>query len=114
MSPEIKQLCEEESLKKFENAIREESEYLVSLTKRHFWNSLVLAGFFFWMVGYTIFSSDPQKIIIGTLFGMVMLASLERFFLQKSIKLKVSKLATFSAIIEFLKNVKKNECTSNR
>jgi hypothetical protein len=114
MNPEIKQLCKDDSIKKFEDAVLEESESLIALTKKHFWNSVILIGFFLWMVLYALLAAQPQKLILAILAGTLLLASFERIYIQRKIKSGASKLATFSAIIEFLKNVKKNESTSSR
>jgi hypothetical protein len=114
MDTEIKQLCKEDSIRKFEDAVQEESESLVALTKKHFWNSIILIGFFLWLLLYAIFATHPQKLILAVLAGTLLIASFERIYIQRKIKFGASKLATFSAVIEFLKNIKKNESTSNR
>jgi hypothetical protein len=113
MNQELKHLCKEENIKKFEDAVFEESEVLVNLTKKHFWNDIILIGFFSYLFLYLLYSDNPQKPIIVVASIAVLLASFERFYIQRKIKSKVSKLATFSAIIEFLKNVK-HESTSSR
>lgn len=115
MSPEIKQLCERENIKKFEEAVQEESKVLISLSKKYFWNSLITVGFFSYFILYVLFSAQPQKVIIAISILTVLLASFERIYIQRKIKSKVTKLATFSAIIQFLKNINtKNESISNR
>lgn len=114
MSPEIKNLCKEENIKKIEEAVQEESGILISLSKRYFWNGLVMIFFFLHLLLYIFLTEQPQRIVMIISGSSLLLASFERLYIQRRIKLKVSKLATFSAIVEFLKNIKKNESISSR
>lgn len=100
-------------IEKFEEAVHRDSEEIVELSKRFFWNTLIVIGFTVWALFYSLSSSYPQKPMIWTSMLVILVASGERLYIQRKMKKTVYRISTFSMIIEFLKKVK-NENTCSR
>ncbi len=105
--------AKEKDLKKLEEAALRDSGEIVELSKRHFWNNLIIIGFTLYSILYAITVQHPRKEIVWVSMIAVLIASGERFYLQSKIKKRVVRLTTFSMIIEFIKKAK-NESTCNR
>jgi hypothetical protein len=108
-----KKIIRESDLEKLENAAQRDSATIVELSKRHFWNNLIIVGFSMYTVLYSIFSQYPRREMIFVAMLTILIASGERFYIQRKIKRKLVDLTTFSMIIEFLKR-RKNESSCNR
>ena len=100
-------------IEKFEEAVQKDSEEIVELSKRFFWNNVIVIGFTAWALIYTFTASYPQKITIWTSMLVILIASGERLYIQRKMKKTVYRISTLSMIIEFLKKVK-NESTCSR
>ena len=66
-------------LEKLEEAALRDSEEIAELSKRHFWNNLIIIGFTLYSVLYAVLSRDPRKEIVGLAMISVLVASGERF-----------------------------------
>ena len=100
-------------IEKFEEAVQRDSEEIVELSKRFFWNNIIVIGFTAWALLYTFTAVHPQRAMIWTSMLAILIASGERLYIQRKIKKTVYRLSTFSMIIEFLKKIK-NESTCSR
>jgi hypothetical protein len=100
-------------IEKFEEAVQRDSEEIVELSKRFFWNNIIVIGFTAWALLYTFTTVHPQRAMIWTSMLAILIASGERLYIQRKIKKTVYRLSTFSMIIEFLKKIK-NESTCSR
>lgn len=110
---DTKEIVKEKDLEKLEEAALRDSEEIAELSKRHFWNNLIIIGFALYSVLYSVFTQHPRKEIVGLAMISVLIASGERFYIQTKIKKRIVRLTTFSMIIEFIKKAK-NESTCNR
>lgn len=108
-----KKMIRESDLEKLEEAAQRGSEEIVELSKRHYWNNLIIIGFSLYAVLYSIFSVYPRREMIWVAMIAVLIASGERFYIQRKIKKKIVDLTTFSMIIDFLKR-RRNESSYNR
>ena len=102
----------EQVISKFEEAVQRDSEEIIRLTKRHFWNTFILIGFTLQPVAYCLMQNQPQRIVIWMGIIGALVASGERMYLQKRIKKTVIDLATCSMIIDFLKKHKNDSICS--
>jgi len=108
-----KEPIRESDLEKLEEAAQRGSEEIVELSKRHFWNNLIIIGFSLYAVLYSVFSDYPIREMIWVAMIAILIASGERFYIQRKIKRTLVDLTTFSMIINFLKK-RKNESSYNR
>jgi hypothetical protein len=106
-------LLKEVEIKKIEEAVHRDSEEIVALTKRFFWNNFIVIGFTAWALIYTLGTTNPQRLMIWTYMVAILIASGERLYIQRKIKKTTYRLTTFAMIIEFLKKIQ-NESTCSR
>ena len=100
-------------IKKIEEAVQRDSEEIVELTRRFFWNNFIVIGFTLWALIYVFGAENPQRLMIWTYMGAILVASGERLYIQRKIKKTAYRLTTFAMIIEFLKKIQ-NESTCSR
>jgi hypothetical protein len=97
----------EVDIQKFEDAVERDSEEVVLLSKRFFWNNVIVIGFMLYGLLYVLLTRYPQKAVIGTTIFAILVASAERLYIHNKIKKAVSRIAASAMIIEFLKKIKK-------
>lgn len=102
----------EQVISKFEEAVQRDSEEIIRLTKRHFWNAFILIGFSLQPLAYCMMTQQPQRLVIWMGILGALVASGERMYLQTRIKKTVINLATCSMIIDFLKKQKNDSICS--
>lgn len=105
-SEEIKktEFLQEDAISSIEKNIDEESKKIIQLSKRLFWNNLIIIFFMTYCLFYILLAEYIRKEIIIILIATIIIPSLERLWLHYRIKKKASKLAIFLTMIEILKN----------
>lgn len=97
----------ETDIRQFEDAVERDSEEVVNLSKRFYWNNIIVIGFMLYGLLYIMVTRYPQKGVIGATIFAILVASAERLYIHKKIKKAVSRIAAAAMIIEFLKKIKK-------
>lgn len=101
------------NIHKCEDVIERDSEEIIRMSKRLFWNNVAVIGFMLYGLLYIWLTENPHKIIIWLSLVALLIASSERLYIHKKIKKAVCRLTTFSMIIDYLKKTK-NENTRSR
>ena len=97
----------EVDIQKFEDAVERDSDEVIILSKRFYWNNVIVIGFMGYGLLYILLTKLPQKEIIGVTIFSILIASAERLYIHNKIKKAVSRIAASAMIIEFLKKIKK-------
>jgi len=102
----------EVDIHKFEDAIERDSEEVIRMSKRLFWNNVIVIGFMLQGLLYVWLTRFPQKPMIWMSIIAILIASTERLYIHKKIKNTLQRLAAFSMIIDFLKKVRNENICS--
>lgn len=105
---EIKRMdfLEKDEIKSIEKHIEKESESILQLSKRFFWNNLIIIFFAFYGAFYITITEYPKMLMIMIALAAVIISSLERLWLQNKIKNAASRLAVSITMLEILKKIK--------